>query len=74
MVREGSQGRIAVQGDCKGEVAEVSRRLRLLQEYLASYSACNVPVIRTSLTDITVTIDLLHEYLLECIALQMERG
>lgn len=50
----------------------IRRRLRVLQDYLVGYAACNVPVVHTSLMDMASTIDMLHEYLLECISTQME--
>ena len=50
---------------------QIQERLELLQEYLVSYSDCGVPVFSTSLTNMKSTINQLHDYLLECIALQM---
>ena len=55
-----------------GDVQEVQKRLRLLQDYLSSYASCNVPVVHTTLMGMSATMDMLHDYLLECIALQMQ--
>ncbi len=59
-------------GGGQQKVGEVQRRLHLLQEYLSTYSSSNVPVVCTSLVDMGATMDMLHDYLLECIALQMQ--
>jgi hypothetical protein len=53
-------------------VREVQRRLHLLQDYLSDYSDSNVPVVSTSLVDMNATMDMLHDYLLECISIQMQ--
>lgn len=49
----------------------IQGRMEKLQDYLISYSDCGVPVFSTSLRNMKATINQLHDYLLECIALQM---
>ena len=46
-------------------------RMQLLQDYLNSYSDSGVPVFSTSLIEMKSTMNKLHDYLLECIAIQM---
>lgn len=52
-------------------LSEIEGRLQALQQYLVSYSDCGVPVFSTRLTDMKSTMNKLHDYLLQCIALQM---
>lgn len=50
---------------------DMQARLQLLQQYLVSYSEWGVPVFNTSLIDMKTTLNKLHDYLLQCIAIQM---
>ena len=45
--------------------------MQILQDYLNTYSHSGVPVFSTSLTEMKSTMNKLHDYLLECIAIQM---
>lgn len=65
-----SAEQIGAQGPA--DISRYQQNVRHLEDYLTSYAECNIPVLKTSLPEVSATADLLHDYLLECIALQWQ--
>ena len=58
------KGQQATVNSCLGQFQE-------LQQYLTSYTALHVPVVRSNLSEVTAAVDQLHEHLLKCIEVAM---
>jgi hypothetical protein len=80
LVAEEAQARPAADYDGSGpadgelherELAEGLARMRALQEYLVTFEAAGLPVVKLQYGDFGDVLDKLHEYILQCIKLAM---